>query len=415
MGSAATIVNTPQILKNVWDDKIEDYFHDDQPFMALVSSDTDWDGLYRLVTVATGGMAGRSNTFGDANANKSPPSYLQMQVAVRDNFATWSVDHKLITLSRSDRGSLVRALTASTEAAMDKLKTSQNFMNWRDGGGCVGRFSVISTTTGTLYDLNDIRNFDIGDVIEFASDSGIAAGGVCAASATITALNEDTGVITFDINIVTGIPGISSTPYLFHKGDYNLSFYGVPSYCTLTAPGVGIVPSSIWGMARTSNPTLLAGSRFTASNLLLVEGIKKALATAYRRRIETTHLFMPPEVYNDLEMSLQGNRRYAEEKVGGVGFNALVFTMQGGKSVKCYSDPDIPKDSTAVTKYVFGLNLPKFKFSTAGAYPGWLNTVGGGAGKFMTEQNANATAGRLGGYGQLFTGAPKQHWNLALT
>ena len=415
MGSAATVANVPLILKNVWDDTITDYFNDEQPFMGLVKHDTSWDGLYRLITVATGGMAGRSATFGDAKANKSPTTYLQMQVGVRDNFATWSVDHKLITLSRNDRGALVRALTAQTEAATMKLKASQNFMNWRDGGGCVGRASSLSTTTATLYDLNDIRNFDIGDVIEFAADSGVAAGGVSPASATITGLNEDTGVITFDINIVTGIPGITATPYLFHKGDYNLAFYGVPSYCTLEAPGVGIVPASIWGMARTAYPTLLAGSRFTASNLLVVEAIKKALATAYRRKIETTHLFMPPEVFNDIEMSIQGQKRYVEEKVGGIGYQALVFTTQGGKSVKCYADADIPKNSTATTKYIFGLNLPEFKFHTAGEYPGWLNTVANGAGKFMTEQNANATEGRLGGYGQLYTNSPKQHWNLALT
>ena len=416
MGSAATVVNTPLILKNVWDEHIADYFNDDQPFMGLVSHETNWDGLYRLETVTTGGMAGRSATFGDAKANKSPVSYLQMQVGVRDNFATWSVDHKLITLSRSDRGALVRALTSQTEAAMDKLKASQNFMNWRNGGGCVGRCSSISTTTGTLYDLNDIRNFDIGDVIEFAADNGVAAGGVCAASAIITGLNEDTGVITFDVNIATQIPGISATPYLFHKGDYNKAFCGVPAYCTIEEPGASAdTPSTIWGMTRTAYPTLLAGSRFTGSGLLLIESIKKALATAHRRKIKTTHLFMPPEVFNDIEMSLQGQRRYVEEKVGGVGYNALVFSTQAGKSVKCYSDADIPKNSTATTRYVFGLNLPEFKFSTAGEYPSWLNTVGGGGGKFMVEQNANATEGRLGGYGQLWTNALRQHWNLALT
>ena len=419
MGSAATIVNTPLILKNVWEDLAEDYFNDEQPFMGLVSRPTDWEGLYRLVTVPTGGMAGRSAIFGEALANKSPPTFAQMTVGVRDNFATWSVDHKLITLSRSDKGSLTRAVTSSTEAAMNKLKASQNFMNWRDGGGNVGRFSSISTTTGTLYDLNDIRNFDTGDVIEFADDSGVAAGGVKSASATIVGLNEDTGVITFDINIATQIPGISSTPYIFHKGDYNLAFYGVPAYCTLQAPGVGIVPAAVWGLTRTTNPTLLAGSRFTSSNLLLIEAIKKSLATAARRKIKTTHMFMPPEVYNDVEMSLQGARRYVDEKVGNVGYKALVFTTQDGRDIKCYPDSDIPKDATAVTKYIFGLNLPEFKFRTAGAYPDWLtNPLAGGNGamsKFMVEQNANASSGRLGGYGQLYTKAFKQHWNLALT
>lgn len=422
MGSAATVANTPLILKNVWEDLVEDYFNDEQPFMGMVSKFTDWDGLYRLVTVPIGGMAGRSSVFGDANANKSPPKYLQMTVQVRDNFATWAVDHKLIALSRSNTGSLTRALTSSTEAAMSKLKASQNFMNWRNGGGCVGRFSSTSTNTGTLYDKNDIRNFDIDDVVEFAADGGVAAGGVCAASAVVTGLNEDTGVITFDVNINTGaggaIPGISSTPFLFHKGDYNNCFAGVPLYNPIEAPGNSAeTPTTIWGMARTAYPTLLSGSRFTTSNLQLIEGIKTALATAHRRKIETTHMFMCPELFNAIEMSLQGQKRYVDEKVGNVGYKALVFTTQSGKDVKCYSDADIPMNSTATTKYIWGLNLPTFKFRTAGPYPDWLNLTGGsqGAGKFMVEQNANASSGRLGGYGQLYTKALKQHWNLAVT
>lgn len=416
MGSAATTVNTPLILKSIWEDLAEDYFNDEQPFLGLVTKLTDWDGLERKVTVPIGGMAGRSATFTDANANKSPPKYLQMSIGVRDNYATWAVDNRLIMLSRTDQGSLKRALASSTEAAMNKLKASQNFMNWRTGGGCVGRFSTTSTNTGTLYDLNDIRNFDIDDVISFAADNGIANGGVCAANATITGLNEDTGVITFDINIVTGIPGITATPFIFHAGDYNSSFYGVPAYNPIEAPGASAeTPAAIWGMTRTAYPTLLSGSRFTASNLLLIEAIKKSLALAARRKIDTTHLFMPPEVYNDVEMSLQGARRYVDEKVGNVGYKALIFTTQGGKDVKCYSDADIPKNSTATTRYIWGLNLKEFKFRTAGEYPQWLNTVGAGGPKFMTEQNANATSGRLGGLGQLYTKKLRQHWNLALT
>lgn len=414
MGSAATTVNTPLLLKNVWEDLVEDYFNDEQPFMGLVTKLTDWEGLKRLVTVPIGGMAGRSATFGDAKGNKSPPKYLQMEVQVRDNFATWSVDHKLIALSRSDQGALKRAMASSTEAAMDKIKSSQNFMNWRNGGGCVGRFSTTSTNTGTLYDLNDIRNFDIGDIVDFAADDGIANGGVCPASLEITGLNEDTGVITFSANLST-VPNITATPYLFHKGDYNLCFAGVPLYCPTSAPGVGGVPSTLWGMTQTAHPTLLAGSRFTASSLLLVEAIKDSLTKAHRRKIKTSHLFMPPEKYNDIEMSLQGQKRFVEEKVGNVGYKALVFTTQEGREVKCYSDADIPKNSTATTSYIWGLNLKEFKFRTAGAYPDWINKAADGAGKFMTEQNANATEGRLGGYGQLYTKALKQHWNLALT
>jgi hypothetical protein len=414
MGSAATHVNSPLILKNVWEDSIADYFVDEMPFMGLVKHDSSWDGLYRLITVATGGMAGRSATFGDAKANKSPTTYKQMQVEVRDNFATWSVDHKLITLSRNDRGALVRALTENTEAAIKKLKASQNFMNWRNGGGCVGKFSTASGATGTLVDVNDVRNFDIDDVIEFSSDDGTGGAGVHPGSAKITGINEDTGVITFDTTLST-IHGFATSDYLFHQGDYNLVFAGVQTYCPVSDPGTSGVSSTVWGMPRTSHPTLLAGSRFTASNLLLIETLKSTLATAFRRRIKTTHIFAPPEIYNDIEMSLQGQRRYVEEKSGSVGYNALVFTVQGGGSVKVYPDADIPKSADGTSKYIFGLNLPEWKFHTAGEYPSWLNTVANGGTKFMVEQNANATEGRLGGYGQLYTKNLKSNWVLTLT
>ena len=414
MGSAANIANVPQILKNIWRDDIFNFMYEEQPFLGLVTKTTDWDGLFQLITVMYGGMAGRSNTFGEAKANKSPPKYAQMQVAVRDNFATWSVDHKLITLSRNQRGALVRALTESTEKATSKLKRSSCWMFWRDGGGSVARIKTISTNTFTLYDVNDIRNFDLDDVLEFSIDSGIAGAGVLAGSLVVTGLDEDLGIVTVDQN-VTNIPTLAANYYVFHKGDYNLSFSGVPAYVTLTAPGTGIVPASIWGMPRTNFPTRLAGSRFTGSNLMITEAIKKALALGYRRNIETTHIFAPPEVYNDVEMSLGSQRMYTDEKVGTVGYQALNFTMQGGKTVKMYSDADIPRSPDASTRYVFGVNLPTWKFQTADDYPMWLASVATGGGKFMVEQNTNSSEGRLGGYGQLYTIAPGQNWNLALT
>jgi len=414
MGSAATVANVPEILKNVWKDDIYDFMYEDQPLLGLMSKDTSWDGLYQIVTVMYGGMAGRSSTFDDSKANKSPPKYKQMQIGTRDNFATWSVDHKLITLSRNDRGALTRALTESTEKATTKLKRSLCWMLWRNGGGAIGSFSTSSTNTGTLYDLNDIRNLDLDDVIEFSSDDGTGGAGVRVGSLTVTGLNEDTGVVTFDANL-SSIPGYTNGDFIFHKGDYAKAFLGVPAYVTLAAPGSSGVPTSLWGMSRTDFPTRLAGSRFTASNLLISEGCKKSLALAHRRNIETTHMFAPPEVYNDLEMSLQGQRRYTEEKVGSVGYQALNFTTQGGKSVKLYSDADIPKNATATTKYIWGLNLDLFKFHTADTFPMWLNTVANGGQKMRVEENANASEGRLGGYGQPYTWAPGQHWNLAIT
>ncbi len=417
MGTAATVANVPEILKNIWQDDIFDYMYDDQPFLGLVDKDTSWDGLYQIITCEYGGMAGRSNTFDDAQSGKSPPKYKQMQILTRDNFALWSVDHKLITLSRNDRGALVRALAESTEKATSKLKRSSCWMFWRNGGGAVGKIAAggITADAITLVDKNDIRNFDIDDVIQLSSDDGTGGAGVESGTLTIDGLNEDTGVISCTVNVTAGIATAVAGMFIFHKGDYNKSFLGVPAYVTLSAPGSGGVPTSLWGMNRSDFPTRLAGSRFSGTVATAEDSIKAALAAAHRRNIKISHLFTSPEIYNTIEGNLGAARRYVDEKVGTVGYKALEFTSQGGKTVKMYSDADIPLSPDGLTSYVFGLNMDVWKFHTADEYPMWLNTVAKGGGKFMVEQNANQTEGRLGGYGQLYTKAPGQNFVLGRT
>lgn len=415
MGSAATVANVPQILKNVWQNDIYDFMYEDQPFLGLVDKDTSWDGLYHMITVEYGGMAGRSANFDDAQGNKSPPKYKQMQVLTRDNFALWSVDHKLITLSRNDRGALVRALVESTEKATSKLKRSSCWAFWRNGGGAVGKIAAIAGSTVTLVDKNDIRNYDLDDVIQISADDGTGGAGVHVGSLTVSGLDEDLGVITFSADVVATVALAAAGDFLFHKGDYNKMFLGVPAYVTPSAPGVGGVPISIWGMDRSDFPTRLAGSRFTGTVATAEDSIKAALAAAHRRNIKVTHLFASPEIYNAIEGNLGAQRRYVDEKAGTVGYKALEFTSQGGKTVKMYSDADMPKSADGLTQYVHGLNMDTWKFHTADEYPMWLNTIAKGGGKFMVEQNANQTEGRLGGYGQLYTKAPGQNFVLGLT
>lgn len=415
MGSAATVANVPEILKNVWKDDIFDFMYEDQPLLGLLDKDTSWDGLYQIITVMYGGMSGRSNTFDDAQLGKGPPKYKQMQISTRDNFALWSVDHKLVTLSRNNRGALVRALAESTEKATTKLKRSSCWQFWRNGGGAVGTVQSVGASSVVLEDINDVRNFDLDDPVNFATDDGSASSpaGIRSGSAIITAIDEDTGTLTFNVTMAS--IGVTAADSIFHRGDYAKSFLGIPAYCTLFTPGTGGVPTSLWGMDRSDFPTRLAGSRFTGTVATVTQDIKDALATGYRRNIETTHLFVPPEIYSEIETDIGTARRYTTEKVGTVGYEALVFTTQGGKSVKVYSDADIPKSPDGSTQYVFGLNLDTWKFHTADEYPMWLASVANGGGKFHVEHNANATEGRLGGYGQLYTHAPGQNWNLALT
>lgn len=409
--SAANPTTVPELLKEIWDDEIHDFLYEDKPFYAKVTKDTGWDGIKQKITVQYGGMGGVSNTFADALEDRGPNKYAQMEVETSDIFATWSVDNKLITLSRNQKGALVRALDESTEKAMTKLKRRIAWQLWRNGGGCAGKAASVSTTTLVLDNVNDVRNFDIDDKVQFALDDGLANGGVFSAVRRITDIDEDTGTLTFDTTLAT-IVGLGSTPYLFHKGDYNAAFYGVSAYVTPYAPGVSGVPTSVWGMTRTDFPTRKSGHRFTDSGLTIVESLKAALTKAHRRSCSITDIFCSPEVWNDIDNQLGSQKRYADETVGRVGFTSLVFSTQSGKPVKIWSDPDCPVNQTG-QELIFGLNLDQWKLHSAEELPMWLNK--GDDGKFMTEENANARQGRIGGYGQLYTKAPGDNFVLTLS
>lgn len=422
MPTSATAVNTPQILKQIWEDDLYNYFFKDAALLAHLGKETTWDGLVDNVTVQYGGMAGRSHTFTNAQNAKSPSKFAQMNVAVRENYALWSVDHMLITLSRNTRGALVRALANNTEAAIAKLKRSTCFGLWRNGGGAVGKIGAIAGSTFTLVDINDIRNFDLDDVLTLSTDDGTGGAGLINGGLTLTVsgLNEDTGVVTCTAGIVATLAAAAVGNFVFHDGDYNKAFAGIPAYVTINAPGVSALgtatPANIWNMVRTDYPTRKAGHRFTGTVATCTADIQTALAACFRRNVEITHLFVPPEIHKAIEVSIGANRRYVDDNVGGVGFKALVFTIQGGREVKCYPDADLPKSPDGTKTLVFGLNMDTWTFKTADEYPMWLTQVaGGGAQKFMLHASENASEGRLGGYGNAFTTAPGQNFVLILT
>lgn len=408
---SANLTNNAEILKDIWEDEIQDFLYEDSPYSAMVPKDTSWSGLHQIITVQYGGTGGRSAKFDKAKQNKSPPKYKQMQIPTRDNFALWSVDHKLIVLSRDQKGALVKALGESTEKAMTKYKKSRNFILWGNGGGAVAKIAAINGTEVELDDVNDIRNFDLDDICQFADDDGSAdsPAGAFEGTAQVMELDEDSGVITFDIDISTLGAGVGD--FIFHDGDYAAVAHGVPAYVTVATPGTNGVPAAIHGMDRTDFPTRLAGSRFTGSQNQTQEEIVNALTKAFRRNCRVTHLFTEPEVFAEIALTLEGNRRYADEKIGRVGFTGIEFISQSGKVVKIFGDPNVRKLPNGNTP-VWGLALDTWKYHSAQEDPMWLTEDG--TQRMTVEANANAKEGRIGGYAEHYTRSPKDNFLLEL-
>lgn len=197
--AANNVANVPLILKELWEDEVEDYQYKDKPWYAMVPKDTSWSGIKLHVTCKYANGASTSALFSVAKNRKRVAKFAAMEVETADLFTLWSVDNKLKTLTRDQKGSLVRIVNDATEDAMKKFKRRTTFSLWRNGGGAIAKLATGTTGTTLKFDnQNDVRNIDIGDPLVFAPDDGRADGGTYDGVLFVEEIDEDTGEVTVD-------------------------------------------------------------------------------------------------------------------------------------------------------------------------------------------------------------------------
>lgn len=403
MGQAVNENNVPNLLKVIWEDDLEPYMLEDEVLFGKMDKDTSFEGDGRKVVLQIGSGGGHSADFDKAMENRGAPTLKRFEYDVADDYAVWSVDKKLISRSRSNKGALKKALQLATQNAADKLKRRTVRTIWHNGGGAIGKIATagVSTKYATLDQSIDIRNVDIGDVHCFAADDGYtASAGVLDGTRRVVDVDWDNGKIEYDTTLAT-IPGIGTgSKFIFVDGDYGAVSKGVPYYIPTSAPGTDSIPTTVWDMTR-GTTYFTSGSRFTGDENQIAEEILRVLTEGFKRNVITTDIFMDPDLFNEFANSLEGQRvRTAEERVGKVGYTGIEVVSQNGKTVKCWGDPSIRRAPDG-KRLVWFLNLDYWTFVTMEQFPMWLTDDKSKSESFMTEANANAVQGRLGGYPQV--------------
>ncbi len=407
MATAANTTNLEQILKTLWtQDDINEVFYSDFPLLAMVKKDSDWVGEARVITVPWGQVGNGSSDFGTALAGRRPSRVSKMTITTNDYFVIWSVDHKLIQLSRNDTGAVMRALDRETKSAMKRMKRTLGWLLYGDGGGSIGSIATagISGATVTLASRRTARNFEPGMTLEVYSNSGARYGsaGTQRIGALVVAdggVNIADGKVTFTVALASAVPSAVAGDYLFPTSDYQNVFTGIGTYVVNdTDVNVG----TLWSMDRTVFRNRLAGVRVPAKGLMVEEAVKKALMRLSDAGGECNAIFMNTEDYYDLEMANQ-SKKYGtlDTKVGTVGFTGIKFTGASGKTVDVYPDPECPKN------IFYGVDLEDMLFASAGTFPDFL-TINGN--KYEMEPAANSAQGRIGGYGQFYIETPGNYF-----
>lgn len=400
MPTPADLVLYTNILKTLYpQDSVPENQYPESPLYGLLPKDEGWEGEEYAVSNRYSASAGFSHTFDNANTNKSTPSWARFRVTDTQDYATFSVPGRALRATKSDKGALVRALKAGGDAAFYKIKRRICAELYGTGTAVKGQISAAGIVGGvlTLTDPNDIKNFEVGDILVSHN----------ALTGTPSTNSSEVASIDRQLGTMTAVGGwhadFNANDFLFVEGDFALGLAGIGGWIPATTPIAG---DSWFSFDRSVDAERQAGVRHTSTAGTMREALIDFGVACMRAGAYPTHLFVGPDVWGVLSQELQTQATYERLSAQGprgevatVGFKALQFmTASGMWNIL----PDI--DCPAATG--FALKMDTWTFASRGALPGWLEHDGN---KMLRDNDSDSITGRIGYYGNLCCEAPGQN------
>lgn len=321
------------------------------PFLAVVEKQTDFEGKYYPQPLIYGDPQNRSATFSQAVSLDTSALAKSFLVTRAKDYGLASIETEALLASQSDKGAFMKAVTVSTNGAINSLSRSQGIKAYRDGFGAIGNVSAPgASTTLTLTSRFDVTNFEVGNVLVFAQTAGTTALRNSGASLTVTAINRSAGTMTVSANVNT-ITGITDGDFIFIKGDRQdsatparLVISGLEAWLPTTAPTSG---DSFFGVDRSTDVTRLAGLRLDATGVPLEEALIEASSQVALNGGDANYAWCSFDKYAALEKSLGSKVNYIDLKINAqIGFRGIrvsgatreinVMPDYNCPSTKCY-------------------------------------------------------------------------------
>lgn len=274
---------TGGLVREIWPDEalIEEVIEED-PVLGMCAKETDWGYAVYHHPLGWGANQGIGRTFATAKRNKSTATEAEFQLATREMYAALSLEGKLLRTFEytKKKALLVDPITREGEATIDRMRRRFSKTIHGDGVGVIGRIattSTVNTTTITLADSNDLKNFEAGKVLQ-AQETGATGGTLRGGGAEVTVLSigtEDSPTVTIDGGVAWNvvIAGLAAGDRLYETGTYdNDYFYGLGGFMPLHTG----TPGTFLTCNRNLNPGWLAGRCMPGTNLTVYQRIKKA-------------------------------------------------------------------------------------------------------------------------------------------
>jgi len=376
-----------------------DETYQDYPFLALIPRDEMFYGDSKKIPLKYGNNTGRSSTFANAQANQSSTKNVAFFITRSPDYSIAVISGEAQEASENDAGAFVKTFQHEVEGAMGAAVSSEAQSLAGDGTGIIGQFAssvTVGTAVALLADIEQITNFEVGMTMELSSGGTLRTG-----SLLISAINRDTGVITFSGNITAGVAAAAAGDYLSVQGDFNLKPKGFEAWIPTSAPSA----TPFFGVDRTPDVVRLAGNRADLSAYPIEEALVKALKMVSREGSKADYAFLNYEKFAELENALGSKVQYVDvESPIGIGFRGIkVFS--GKKPVTVLADMTVPSNKLWVVQ-MNTWELSSLKKS--------IRILDRDGSKSLRVSNADADEVRIGGYKQFSCTAPAYQGNFII-
>jgi hypothetical protein len=248
----------------------------------------------------------------------------------------------------------------------------------------------------TLLSPDNIVNFEVGDVIQFANaETGgtlYGAGG----ERTITKITSgwDTANVSLTVDVDVTALGLANPSYIVKSGDYDAKLKGLPAFLTNT-----YTPPVLWGLDRTAHVTRQSGLKLDWRGKPLEELPMEALPYMKREGGTPTHVFCTFKTFSKFEKSQQARVIHTDVDVGDgvkIGFKAVELVGPTGKPLLLLPDVNCPPGD------MYFLQMDTWKLQSVGVYPRIFDLDS----QFLRVGGEDSYGTRFGGYAQLTCEAP---------
>lgn len=383
-------------------DRIEDMVYRENPFFALVPKMENFGGRNLPIPIIYGNPQGRSKTFSTAQTGSTTYSSKLGAFALTraKDYGVATVDNETLLASEGDANAFMEAATVEIDGIINSVSRSLAINAYRTTAASIGQVlaepsETATTFSFTLLDVEEVTNFELGQVLNIWSAISGGSQRNCDGTATdfpVVAVNRSTGVITCT-GTYSSSGTIAASDYIFVKGDRGIGFAGLESWIPYTAP----TSASFFGVDRSVDVTRLGGLRFDGTAAPIEEVLIEGDRLVGREGFQIDHYFMNFATYANLKKSLGTKVQYVDLQANPrVSFRGVMVDGNKG-TIKCIPDQNCPSNR------VFGVKLNMWKWYSLGKAVRVIDTDGL---QMLRQTSSDGIEVRIGSYSNLGCRAP---------